>query len=156
MSKVKNLEIDPLYWKLQIGSKVENLTHPDYFNHTTQRKYLSDPDFHSIYFSDKTLGDTDPVDLTLFGDCYNLKYSDWLDHKYFGPEHTLINPGTSIRCNAYYKGQRQAQSDYSRSLTYSHPIHIPESHPLENFTQAPPPIPRLITFVNPRYSIIDI
>ena len=135
---------------------MENLTYPDYFNHTTQKKYLSDPDFLFIYFSDKTPGDTDPADLTLFGVCYNLGYSDWLKNKYFGPEHTQVPPGTSHRYNAYYKGQKQAQIDYNPGSTYSHPIYIPESCPQENYKGANPPIPKEIYFVYPNNGIIDI
>ena len=156
MSKVEELEIDPLYWKLQIGSKVENLTYPDYCNHYTQLAYLTDPDSPSIYFSEKTPGDTDRADSILFFECYNLGYSDWLKNKYFGPEQTKVPPGQSHRYDAYYKGQKQAQLDYNTGSTYSHPIFIPESCPKENHTGENPPIPKEIYFCYPNNGIIDI
>jgi hypothetical protein len=146
MSQVQDLEFSAAYWKLQIGTKVDRIEHyifPEYYN-LPQPHYLYQEECPSCYCTCVTEGDTNPsTNRTICQLRFQQGYADFLDLIYFGPEQSFVNPGVSLRYDASYKGQRQAQSDYSRGLTATHPIHIAE--PVEAAPDIEKLIPRVIT-----------
>ncbi len=146
MSQVQDLEFSEAYWRLQIGTKVDRIEHyifPEYYI-LPQPHYLYQEECPSCYCTCVTEGDTKlSTNRTICQLCFEQGYSVFLELIYFGPEQSFVNPGVFIRYNTYYKGQRQAQSDYSRGLTTTHPIHIAEPSPTAPESEYL--IPRLIT-----------
>lgn len=79
MSKVEDLEFSSIFWKLQIGTKVENLTYPEYYN-IPQKPYIHDRNNPTCYCSEYTEGNTvDNSENFIFGECYRAGYSDCIN-----------------------------------------------------------------------------